>query len=157
MSKLTKLLHRYQDTQLLTSMVEYLEHVELPGEAKKTLALAILKMLHVKSGGVWDKALENAIGGAIEYVLARVREAAGEFDEEDQEEIPSFPDPGPTGASLYGSGTPGELPTDEELLDMGYKTGDLKWFSNEVSAWAVTPASASMNAQFWNLIGGIGG
>jgi hypothetical protein len=82
MSKLSKLFHSLAPevsaygTDIVRSIVEHLETVDIPGDKRKEIAMAMLQTLHVGTGQPWDAEIVNQISGAIEYVLAKVRQAA---------------------------------------------------------------------------------
>lgn len=88
MSKLSVLIRKYRNTNIIKSLVTYLETVDLPGATKKAIIMAIVKGLHTKTGGKWDSQIATAVSGAIEYVLAEVRERADEFNDS-----PAIPEP----------------------------------------------------------------
>lgn len=94
MSQLTKLMRKYQQTRIIRAVVEYLEDVDIPGPAKKALAMLIIKALYKKTGGKWDREIEKAVSGAIEYTLAEVREWAKDFyPDEPETDEPATPAP----------------------------------------------------------------
>lgn len=88
MSKLSRLIRKYRKTTILHAIVDYLDDIDLPAETKKGIAVAIAKALHVKTGGKWDKEIQEAVSGAIEWALVEVREAAKEIQEPKPEDGP---------------------------------------------------------------------
>jgi hypothetical protein len=138
MSKLSQLIRRYRETFLVESVVQYLTQIDLPGPVKKSVAMAVVKLLHTKTGGKWDKKIEEAVSGAIEWVLAEIREDAVEM-REDKPSKPAEPTtPEPQERDNYGIWNGGDLPSDEILLDTGFRTGDMKYTDELQKFWMVT-------------------
>jgi hypothetical protein len=101
MSRLSKLVRRFQYTQLLEGLVRYLETIDLPGDVKKQIAMAVVKALHTKTGGKWDKELESAVSGAIEWILQEIRDSARDWRERDDLPAPEPAEP-VTGMKVAG-------------------------------------------------------
>jgi hypothetical protein len=76
MSKLSQFIRRNVNSGLMRSIVSYLETVDMPGPAKKAIAMAVIKLAYTKTGGKWDAQIEQMVSGAIEYILAEIREWA---------------------------------------------------------------------------------
>lgn len=140
--------------------MEYLEEIDVPPAQKKAAALAVVKLLHKLTGGKWDKEIERAVEGAIEYVLAEVREDARKFgdrsgmDPGPADPVEEPPDDVPT--SNYGLFTPGFLPDDGALIQMGFKPGDQKWTTKNLYEWTVLRPGAVLDAGAYNFEGLIG-
>lgn len=147
-------MHRYQETRLLRAVVEYLETVDLPGAQKKLIATTVVKVLSKATGAKWEKELERAVEGAIEYVLAEVREDARDFYP-DAAQVPA-PAPEPPIMDNYGVWVAGDLPDDGALLEMGFRQGDQKWTTKNYSDWTVLKPGGSLDAGAYNFEGLIG-
>jgi len=134
-------MRRYQYTRVVRGIVEYLEEIDLPGSTKKAIAMAVVKALHKQTGGKWDKEIEQAISGAIEWTLAEIREAARDWNQPRKPEPgPAEPPDEPDTTTNYGVWERGTLPTEDVLIDAGFRTGDAKWVSHNLEAWTVTRA-----------------
>ena len=158
MSRISVIIRRYQNTRLIESIVDYLEKIDLPGDVKKQIAMAVVKALHKQTGGKWDKAIEQAVSGAIEWVLAEIRQAADNWDDDDDKPQPAEPTD-PVEESIYGQPQEGEVPDQDELLIMGYKSGDVIWVRGDVNvyfAWAVTEVGKMLSAAGWTRYGTVG-
>ena len=158
MSRISAIIRRDQNTRLIESIVDYLEKIDLPGDVKKQIAMAVVKALHKQTGGKWDKAIEQAVSGAIEWVLAEIRQAAHTWDDDDDKPQPAEP-VDPVEESIYGQPQEGEVPDQDELLVMGYKSGDVIWVRGDVNvyfAWAVTEAGKMLSAAGWTRYGTVG-
>jgi hypothetical protein len=129
MSKFSVLIRRYRNSRVVEGIVEYLETVDLPGSVKKSVALAVVKALHTKTGGKWDKQIEQAVAGGIEWALAEIREFAVRIDDriDAQKPQPTAGDPEPDTNNYmrWYDCTPGAVPPDEFLLDQGFKEDDV--------------------------------
>lgn len=108
MSDLSKYIHKFQTYSIIKRLVEYLETVDIPGPQKKALVILITKAIVKATGGKWEKSIETAVAGAIEWVLREIREDAGEFYEDDPVLVLPTPDekyyieiPAPVDWSLY--------------------------------------------------------
>ena len=157
MSVVTDLFKKLVASQVLHGVVSYFETVDIPGEKRKEIALGVIKLLHVD--GPWDPILENVISGAIEYVLADIRQYAKKYDTfgfpVGDVPPPQPPPPVDPMAGKYDAWHAGTLPTDQILKDMGFKVGEGKYVTelNGVAQWTVAHGGGVHNGTYEGAIG----
>ena len=78
MSRLSAWLHFHDKNVFVTSMVSYLETIDVPGPAKKAIATTILTLLHL-SAGKWSDLASGEISNVIDLTLAKIRATAAGF------------------------------------------------------------------------------
>lgn len=134
---------------LIEEAVHYLENkaVTLTNEQKAAFVVDLMKKAHIAVGGVWGQLLEQAVLMAIDYELSRFRERT---------QPPETIQPG-LGGSIYATPVDGVLPSDEELIKRGFKTGDIKYINTSINKWMVFEAGDSIGVPGWTQAGVIGG
>lgn len=79
MSQLSKLFHKGK-SEVLRQAVQYLEKIDLPKATKATIAVGVMKAFHIGEGNQWSDEVENAVMGAIDYILGEIRYYAVKYN-----------------------------------------------------------------------------
>lgn len=123
MSRVSEWFHK--NSNILRVTVAQLENIDIPKEQKKSIAISVVKILHVETGiGPFDAALEQAVEHGIDFILAEIRSAAKGYNKPKGDPIP-VPRPVPTPSSQYGVLLSKPIPTDGALVTLGFKVGDI--------------------------------
>jgi hypothetical protein len=123
MSRVSEWFHK--NNSLLRVTVAQLENIDIPKEQKRTIAISVVKILHVETGiGPFDAALEQAVEHGIDFILAEIRGAARNYNKTKGEPVP-VPRPSPAPADKYGALLSKPIPTDGALITLGFKVGDI--------------------------------
>ncbi len=124
MSQLSVLFHKHSG-EVFRNVIEHLETVDLPSSVKQSIAVAVMKAIHVGQGGTWSPQLEAGVIGAIDFVLGEIRGWAKSQDGGSTTAPPATP-PG-TGGSIYGNTENPPVPDGAALHQQGFKSGDVVW------------------------------
>jgi hypothetical protein len=125
MSRVSEWFHK--NNNLLRVTVAQLENIDIPKEQKRSIAVSVVKILHVETGiGPFDAALEQAVEHGIDFILAEIRGAARNYNKPKVEPVPvPVPRPSPVPVNNYGALLSKPIPTDGALITLGFKVGDI--------------------------------
>jgi hypothetical protein len=126
MSRLSEWFHK--NGNVLRVTVAQLETIDIPKEQKKSIAISVVKILHVETGvGPFDAALEQAVEHGIDFILAEIRSTAKRYDGAKANPTP-VPEPQPVpppALDKYGTLLSKPIPTDITLINLGFVVGDV--------------------------------
>lgn len=97
---------------------------------------------------------------AIISLIVQIMKATGSIDKPSDRPVETpAPSQPPSGSiAPYDDEHPGSLPSDAQLLGMGFVGGDQKWqstSSNPPARWIVSHPGGAFDAAYWNLVGTI--